>query len=120
MLCIYFMTRQVQPKFPPKRQSLHMAEVTVGEDFAGRKPDELGGDPPSGAQVTYYLLKIPCDDLVGVASGATGKPAILGYSTRMAPTERPDIGCAMISPSMPIVKVVAVQVVGLMVATGAS
>jgi putative transport protein len=38
----------------------------------------------------------------------------------MAPTERPDIGCAMISPSMPIVKVVAVQVVGLMVATGAS
>jgi hypothetical protein len=35
-----------------------MAEVTLGEDFAGRKLDELGGDPPSGAPVTYYLLKI--------------------------------------------------------------
>jgi uncharacterized transporter YbjL len=120
ILCIYFMTRQVQSKFPPKRQGFHMAEVTLGEDFAGRKPDEPGGDPPSGAPVTYYLLKIPKDDLVGVASGATGKPAILICSTRMALTERPDIGYPMSCPSMPIVKVVAVPVVGLMVATGAS
>ena len=43
-------------------------------------------------------MKIPYDDLVGVASGATGNPAILVYSTRMAPTERPDIGYAMIFP----------------------
>src|SRR4051812_34850204 len=69
--------------------------------------------------VGYYLLKIPFDDLVGVASGATGNPAILVYSTRMAPTERPDIGYAMIFPSMTIVKVIAVQIVGLLVATGA-
>jgi putative transport protein len=68
--------------------------------------------------VGYYLLKIPYDDLVGVASGATGNPAILVYSTRMAPTERPDIGYAMIFPSMTIVKVIAVQIVGLLVATG--
>jgi formate C-acetyltransferase len=65
--------------------------------------------------VGYYLLKIPFDDLVGVASGATGNPAILVYSTRMAPTERPDIGYAMIFPSMTIVKVIAVQIVGLLV-----
>jgi putative transport protein len=64
--------------------------------------------------VGYYLMKIPYDDLVGVASGATGNPAILVYSTRMAPTEKPDIGYAMIFPSMTIFKVVAVQVVGLM------
>ena len=70
--------------------------------------------------VGYYLLKIPYDDLVGVASGATGNPAILVYSTRMALTERPDIGYAMIFPSMTIVKVIAVQIVGLMVAAGAS
>jgi putative transport protein len=70
--------------------------------------------------VGYYLLKIPYDDLVGVASGATGNPAILVYSTRMAPTERPDIGYAMIFPSMTIVKVIAVQIVGLIVAAGAS
>jgi putative transport protein len=65
--------------------------------------------------VGYYLMKIPYDDLVGVASGATGNPAILVYSTRMAPTERPDIGYAMIFPSMTIVKVIAVQIVGLLV-----
>src|SRR6478736_353882 len=69
--------------------------------------------------VGYYLMKIPYDDLVGVASGATGNPAILVYSTLMAPTERPDIGYAMIFPSMTIVKVIAVQVVGLLVASGA-
>src|SRR6476660_5250472 len=70
--------------------------------------------------VGYYLLKIPYDDLVGDASGATGNPAILVYSTRMAPTERPDIGYAMIFPSMTIVKVIAVQIVGILAAAGAS
>lgn len=69
--------------------------------------------------VGYYMLKIPFDDLMGVASGATGNPAILVYSTRMAPTERPDIGYAMIFPSMTIVKVIAVQIVGLLLGTGA-
>jgi putative transport protein len=70
--------------------------------------------------VGYYLLRIPYDDLVGVASGATGNPSILVFSTRMAPTERPDIGYAMIFPSMTIVKVIAAQIVGLAVATGAT
>jgi putative transport protein len=69
--------------------------------------------------VCYYLLKIPYDDLVGVASGARGNPAILVYSTKMAPTERPDIGYAMIFPSMTIVKVIAVQIVGILASTGA-
>jgi putative transport protein len=64
--------------------------------------------------VGHYVLKIPYDDLVGVASGATGNPSILVYSTRMAPTERPDIGYAMIFPSATIVKVIAVQVIGLL------
>ena len=68
--------------------------------------------------VGYFAMKIPYDDLVGVASGATGNPAILVYSTRMAPTERPDIGYAMIFPSMTIVKVIAVQIVGLLAASG--
>jgi putative transport protein len=36
----------------------------------------------------------------------------------MAPTERPDIGYAMIFPSMPIVKVIAVQIVGLLMIAG--
>ena len=69
--------------------------------------------------VVGYLMRVPFDDLVGVASGATGNPAILVYGTRMAPTERPDIGYAMIFPSMTLVKVIAVQVIGLLVASGA-
>jgi putative transport protein len=68
--------------------------------------------------VGHYVLKIPYDDLVGVASGATGNPAILVYSTKMAPTERPDIGYAMIFPSMTLVKVVAVQIIGLLTIAG--
>jgi putative transport protein len=63
--------------------------------------------------VGQYVLGIPFDDLLGVASGATGNPAILVYATRMAPTDRPDIGYAMIFPSATIVKVIAVQIVGL-------
>lgn len=60
-----------------------------------------------------YLMKVPYDDLVGVVSGVTGNPAILVYSTRMAPTERPDVSYAMIFPSMTILKVIAVQIVAL-------
>jgi putative transport protein len=38
----------------------------------------------------------------------------------MAPTDRPDIGYAMIFPSMTLVKVIAVQIVGLLTIGGAS
>jgi putative transport protein len=69
--------------------------------------------------VGHYVLRVPYDDLVGVASGATGNPAILVYSTKMAPTERPDIGYAMIFPSMTLVKVIAAQIVGLLATGGA-
>jgi putative transport protein len=70
--------------------------------------------------VGYYVMKVPYDDLVGVASGATGNPSILVFSNRMAPTERPDIGYAMIFPSMTIVKVIAVQILGILAASGAA
>ena len=63
--------------------------------------------------VGHFVMRIPFDDLLGVASGATGNPAILVYASRMAPTDRTDIGYAMIFPSATIVKVVAVQIVGL-------
>src|ERR1700752_3954187 len=35
ILCISFMTRHVQPKFPPKTQRFHMAEVTLGDHYLG-------------------------------------------------------------------------------------
>ena len=70
--------------------------------------------------VGHYVMRIPYDDLVGIASGATGNPAILVYSTKMAPTERPDIGYAMIFPSMTLVKVIAVQIIGLLTISGSA
>ncbi len=68
--------------------------------------------------VGYYVLRVPFDDLLGVASGATGNPAILAYASRMAPTDRPDIGYAMIFPSATIVKVVSVQIIGMALSSG--
>ncbi len=52
ILCIYFMTRRVQPKFPPKAQRFHMGEVTVGIDGAGRTLADVSKDLPDGVQVT--------------------------------------------------------------------
>ena len=63
--------------------------------------------------VGHFLLRIPFDDLLGIASGATGNPAILVYANRMAPTEQTNIGYAMIFPSATIVKVVGAQIAGL-------
>jgi putative transport protein len=63
--------------------------------------------------VGRYVLRIPYDDLLGIASAATGNPAILVYANRMAPTDRTDISFAMIFPSATIVKVVGVQIAGL-------
>jgi putative transport protein len=44
----------------------------------------------------------------------------LVYSTKMAPTDRPDIGYAMIFPSMTLVKVIAAQIVGLLTIGGSA
>lgn len=68
--------------------------------------------------VGHFVLRVPFDDLLGVASGATGNPAILVFANGLAPTERTDIGYAMIFPSATIMKVVAVQIVGLMLVGG--
>src|SRR6185369_1598848 len=46
ILCIYFMTRQVRPKFPPRAQNFHMGEVTLGESFVGRTLAALAPDLP--------------------------------------------------------------------------
>ncbi len=63
--------------------------------------------------IGHFAMRIPYGDLLGIASGSTGNPAILVYASRMAPTDRTDIAYAMIFPSATIVKVVAVQIVGM-------
>ena len=60
------------------------------------------------------LLSIPADDLFGVVSGVTGNPAILGYANRTTPTERPDIGYAMVFPSMTVAKILFAQIAAVM------
>src|SRR5580765_16882 len=52
ILCIYFMTRIVKPKFPTKAQRFHMGEISVGERFAGRRLGDLMAKAPVGLQVT--------------------------------------------------------------------
>ena len=67
--------------------------------------------------VGYFVLQMKFDELLGVASGTTGNPAILAYANQSAPTDRVNLSYAMIFPGVgTIVKVVAVQV---MVALGA-
>src|SRR3954447_2383399 len=52
ILCIYFMTQIVRPKFPAKTQRFHMGEISIGEIFAGRLLSEVLPNLPPGLQVT--------------------------------------------------------------------
>ena len=61
--------------------------------------------------VGYYVLGMNFDDVLGIASGATGNPAILAYASQLAPTGKADIGYAMIFPGVgTILKIIVVQV----------
>jgi putative transport protein len=69
--------------------------------------------------IGYYVLRMNFDDVLGIASGATGNPAILAYASQLAPTGKPDIGYAMIFPGVgTILKIIVVQVM-LAMASGA-
>jgi putative transport protein len=57
-----------------------------------------------------WIFRLPFDMTVGVISGATGNPAILAFASRIAPTDRPDVGYAMIFPSMTVGKILFVQI----------
>ena len=58
-----------------------------------------------------FVFRMPFDDLAGIVSGATGNAAILAFSNKLAPTDRPDVGYAMIFPGMTLVKILFVSVV---------
>src|SRR3954453_19027815 len=51
ILCIYFMTRLVKPKFPVKTQRFHMGEISIGASFSGRTLDELSKEVLSEVEV---------------------------------------------------------------------
>jgi AspT/YidE/YbjL antiporter-like protein len=52
ILCIYFMTQIVKPKFPAKAQRFHMAEISLGPTFAGKKLEDLASTALTGVRVT--------------------------------------------------------------------
>ncbi|MDR5749662.1 MULTISPECIES: TrkA C-terminal domain-containing protein [unclassified Caballeronia] len=58
------------------------------------------------------VYRMPFDEVAGIVAGACGNPAILAFANKLGPTERPDIGYAMIFPGMTIVKILFVDIVG--------
>ena len=63
--------------------------------------------------IALLVFRLPFDSVAGIVAGATGNPAILAFANRIAPTDRPDIGYAMIFPSMTILKILLVQLIGV-------
>jgi putative transport protein len=64
--------------------------------------------------VALLVFRLPFDSVAGIVAGATGNPAILAFANRIAPNDRPDIGYAMIFPSMTVLKILLVQLVGIL------
>ncbi len=58
-----------------------------------------------------HLMHIPFDDLLGITAGVTGNPAITAYAAKQVPTDRPDIGYAMIFPGATIIKIIIAQII---------
>jgi len=56
------------------------------------------------------VFRLPYDEVAGIVAGACGNPAVLAYANKLTPTDRPDIGYAMIFPGMTIVKILFVDV----------
>jgi putative transport protein len=57
------------------------------------------------------FFRMPFDEVAGIFADACGNPAILAYSNKLTPTDRADIGYAMIFPDMTIVKILFVDIV---------
>ncbi|ASL45301.1 Aspartate/alanine antiporter [Burkholderia sp. AD24] len=57
------------------------------------------------------VYRLPYDEVAGIVAGACGNPAILAFANKLTPTDRPDIGYAMIFPAMTIVKILFVDIV---------
>lgn len=60
--------------------------------------------------LSLWLCRMPYDEMAGIVAGACGNPAILAFSTRLVPTDKPDVGFAMIFPGMTIAKILFVNI----------
>ncbi len=61
--------------------------------------------------IGLFVYRMPYDQVAGIVAGACGNPAILAYSNKLAPTDKPDLGYAMIFPGMTIIKILFVDIV---------
>jgi putative transport protein len=64
--------------------------------------------------IGLMAFRVPFDEVAGIIAGACGNPAILAYANRLAPTENPDLGYAIVFPSMTIVKILVVGVAAVL------
>lgn len=64
-----------------------------------------------------WVFKLPFDFAMGIVAGATGNPAISAFTSKIIPTEKPDIGYAMIFPSMTVVKILFVKIATVFLGT---
>jgi putative transport protein len=61
--------------------------------------------------IGVYVFRMPYDQVTGIVAGACGNPAVLAFSNKLAPTDRPDIAYAMIFPATTILKILFVDIV---------
>src|SRR6476619_6604524 len=67
ILCIYSMTRAVQPKFPQKAPRFHMGEITLAASSGVRTVAELTKELPAGVKMTMVRKNsqnmVPSDEV---------------------------------------------------------
>jgi putative transport protein len=68
------------------------------------------------AACCLWLFRLPFDTTVRVVAGATGNSAIPAFASRVVLTEQPDVGYAMIFPSMTVANILFVQIAALLLA----
>ena len=57
-----------------------------------------------------FVFRLPFDEVLGIVAGACGNPAILAFANKLTPTDKADVGYAMLNPGMTIVKILFASV----------
>nr|WP_197673202.1 hypothetical protein [Leptolyngbya sp. O-77] len=56
------------------------------------------------------LFRVSFDEALGIVAGVTGNPAILAYAAKSVPSNKPELGYAIVFPSSTIIKIIVVQI----------
>ncbi len=66
------------------------------------------------------LFSMEFDEMLALVAGVTGNPAILAYASQAVPTNKPELGYAIVFPITTIIKIIVVQIILGVGATGNS